>query len=350
MKIDVFCDVIDNYGDAGVCLRLCRDLCNKKLQVRLFCNNLSALSKIKNSKDDDIDNLSIYKWPSKKELENFVYESSDVVIQAFSTRLPEIIFNKIKEKKSLVINLEYLTAERFADDCHKLPSFSDGYQSYFFFPGFTNKTGGVTIEDEFIKKLNKQITKTSVTLFSYENENIKDVVDSLKNLDFLIDIYIFEGRALNNFNNLYKKNMVPGDNFKDKNICFIAKQMVSQDEYDELLINSYINLVRGEDSIVRAMLTGRPFLWHIYFQEENAHKDKINALFDRMKEVVDDNEGIEIFREINLNYNNFGNKKILKDLHLNITRIEKICKKWQQHLLSLGSLSDNLLTFIREKI
>ena len=64
--------------------------------------------------------------------------------------------------------------------------------------------------------------------------------------------------------------------------------MVDQDKYDYLLIGSYINLVRGEDSIVRAMLTGNPFLWHIYPQEENAHFDKINALFDRMDEFCSD--------------------------------------------------------------
>ena len=49
--ISVFCDVIDNYGDAGFCLTLCRDLYNKKYQVRFFCNNLNTLKQIYTKED-----------------------------------------------------------------------------------------------------------------------------------------------------------------------------------------------------------------------------------------------------------------------------------------------------------
>lgn len=347
MTIDIFCDVIDNYGDIGVCLRICRDLSKKNLSVKLFCNNLNSLSKIKNTEDISNKNLYISSWPDNK---NISYEASEVVIQAFSTRLPDYIFNKIRQKKSLVINLEYLTAEPFADDCHKLPSYSDGYQSFFFFPGFTKKTGGVTIEESFKEKLKTAKKKNTVSLFCYENENIDKVISALNKTDRQYELLIFEGKPLDNFNRLYDLNLKVNDSYEDKNVKVKVLAMVSQDEYDDILINSCLNLVRGEDSIVRAMLTGNPFLWHIYFQEDDAHKDKINALFDRMLEVCSDKECVQIYREINLNYNSFGDMKSLENLTLYIERIEKICHEWQIHLLSLGSLSANLLNFIREKI
>ena len=145
--ISVFCDVIDNYGDAGFCLRLCRDLCNKKYQVRFFCNNLNTLKQIYTKEDQSNHLLEIKTWPSNSE----DFTPTKVIIQAFSVRLPSQLNQKIKEANSLVINLDYLTAEKFAEDCHKLSSFADRIQSNFFFPGFTNKTGGLIIENNLLR-------------------------------------------------------------------------------------------------------------------------------------------------------------------------------------------------------
>ena len=41
-----------------------------------------------------------------------------------------------------------------------------------------------------------------------------------------------------------------------------------------------LNLVRGEDSLVRALWAGLPFVWHIYPQDDNAHHDKLEAFLD----------------------------------------------------------------------
>ena len=40
------------------------------------------------------------------------------------------------------------------------------------------------------------------------------------------------------------------------------------------------NFVRGEDSFARALLTGKPFLWHIYPQEENLHLQKLQSFLE----------------------------------------------------------------------
>ena len=218
--INIFCDVIDNFGDAGVCLRLGRDLCNKKEQVNLFCNDLETIKKIIKKDDTKNQYLKISLWPKK---ENNV-ELRDTVIQAFSVRLPEYIYSNIKKNKALVINLEYLTAEPFADDCHKLPSYSDGIESFFFFPGFTNKTGGLVIEDTFLKKLknkndllkyqfkNKFINKDSyITLFSYENQNVNYILKNLSEFaegkNKSLTIIVFEGKPLKNLNQHLNLNL-----------------------------------------------------------------------------------------------------------------------------------------------
>lgn len=343
--IDVFCDVIDNFGDAGVCLRLCRDFSKKNYEVRLFCNNVNILNKITNSEDASNRFLSLLSWSDK----NMDYSPSEVVIQAFSVRLPDNLIKKIKTRKSTVINLEYLTAETFAEDCHKLPSYADGFESFFFFPGFTKKTGGVVIEDSFLDKLTKTNRKESqkITLFSYENEKVKNVINSLNKEKFILNI--FEGKGLNNFNNLLKLNLSAGDEYKLNELTVRVLPMVSQDEYDSYLIDSKLNLVRGEDSIVRAMLTGNPFLWHIYPQEEDAHKDKIEALFDRMSEVCSSKKDVEILRQLTLSYNGFSDYLDSFDLLGFYENWKKLSKEWSEHLISLGSLTDNLITFLKTK-
>ncbi|MGN0902120.1 MAG: elongation factor P maturation arginine rhamnosyltransferase EarP, partial [Succinivibrio sp.] len=287
--IDIFCDVIDNYGDAGVCLRLGRDLTKNNCQVRIFCNDLNVINTITGSDDQNNSKLKILSWPSS----NIQYTPSEIVIQAFSVRLPDNILFHLKDKKSLVINLEYLTAEDFAEDCHTLPSYTDGMVSYFFFPGFTSKTGGVIIEDELLSKINSSNKNAQITLFSYENERVKEFLDKLDHdLQLKMNLLLFEGKPLINFNSLYKTNHKVKDIFKEGNYSVIVKQMTDQNEYDTCLTNSLINMVRGEDSIVRAMLTGNCFLWHIYPQDENAHISKINALFDCMNKYCTDKNAV----------------------------------------------------------
>ena len=40
------------------------------------------------------------------------------------------------------------------------------------------------------------------------------------------------------------------------------------------------NFVRGEDSLVRAIWAGKPFVWQIYPQDDNAHYAKLEAFLD----------------------------------------------------------------------
>ncbi len=346
--IDVFCDVIDNYGDAGVCLRFCRDISRRNIFVNLICNNVNILNDITNTEDKKNQFIKIKEWPSEKDN----YAPADVIIQAFSVRLPSFIYTSIKNKKSLVVNLEYLTAEKFAEDCHMLPSYSEGIESFFFFPGFTRKTGGLIIEDELLRKIKKSGKSNKlreISLFSYENAQVRNFIDRI-NDDMEYAVNVFEGKALDNINNEFGVNLKPGQKFNYRNIEFNCINMVSQDEYDDILCSSDINLVRGEDSIARAMIIGKPFLWNIYPQDGNYHENKINALFDRMNEFCDDKNSVEILRNITLSYNglsdylkNFDFKDFFEDW-------KKISLQWSLHIQSLGNLTDNFLEFLYKKV
>src|SRR5690606_29878177 len=56
---------------------------------------------------------------------------------------------------------------------------------------------------------------------------------------------------------------------------------VNQDDFDRLLWSSELNIVRGEDSLIRAIWAQQPFLWHIYRQQDDAHLVKLDAWLHR---------------------------------------------------------------------
>lgn len=126
--------------------------------------------------------------------------------------------------------------------------------------------------------------------------------------------------------------------------------MVPQSKFDEILFKADLNLVRGEDSIVRAMLSGKPFLWNIYPQSEDTHKEKLKALFARMKEHIQYLDIINKIEDLNLSYNHYGDAIENLDLIEFYPSWLQISKIWATHLKSLGSLTDNLNKFIEDKL
>lgn len=347
--LDLFCNVIDNYGDAGFCLRLCRDLTNYGKTVRFFCDNLEVLKTIITETDLSNQKLQIQEWP----LED--YEPADTVIEAFSCRPDKHILEKIKTRKIKVIAIDYLSAEKWIEGCHKKPSFSDGINSFFFFPGFTKQSGGLIIEDDFLQKRNNAEKKSGtgslrISYFSYLNDNFEKFISSCQKSSRSFEILTFNGLPLHNLNNILSTDLSPGDSYVQGNIRFIVREMTPQNIYDDILIASDLNLVRGEDSIVRAMLSGRPFLWQIYPQSEDTHKDKMNALFDRIGEIMPnrDRTTVEKLRQLNLSYVGYSDFLDVFSFDDFFEEWKRISRIWSDYLISLGSLTKNLIDFIDE--
>lgn len=316
-SLDIFCDVIDNYGDAGVCLHLSRTMSHKGFKVRLFCNNMAVLQRICNESDYQNPQLSFENW--EQPLSS--YDPTQCVINAFGCRFDAVTHAALIAKPTtLIIHLEYLSAETWVEDCHGLPSFVDGLTTHYFFPGFTSRTGGLNIDktltDKCLPRLQQIHAKllaradastaessyttssTSstaatdaannrvISLFGYENKAVGKIVESLESGSKRSIIRVFEGLCLDNINALMGWKLEVGQHTEVGSALTIeAVPMVGHDAYDEILINSDFNLVRGEDSIVRAMHTGNPFLWQIYPQDEEAHIIKLQSFLDRMRTI-----------------------------------------------------------------
>ena len=339
-SIDIFCQVIDNYGDVGVAYRLAREFKrvypNKKL--RFVINQTEELNLIRKSEDIEI---ILYKDISK--IEN----SADLIIESFGCEIPKKYMDKALKNSKLIINLEYFSAEKWVDDFHLQESFlGRDLKKYFFIPGLSEKSGGILLDNEFLERKKKveankeyYLEKFGIkekydligSVFSYE-KNFDSLIEELKKLDKKIILLILSEKTQKNFIKYFDN----GNNY-DK-IKFVKLPFFTYDKYEELLALCDFNLVRGEDSFVRALLLGKPFLWHIYPQDENTHIKKLESFLE--KYCSNNKELKQTFINYNINKDNFSY------FFKNFKEIEKYNKNYANYLIKNCNLMEKLINFI----
>ena len=128
LQWDIFCKVIDNFGDIGVCWRLAADLAARGQRVRLWVDDASALAWMA---PGGCAGVRVLRWTPQlapSDLEAFHNHPGDVLIEAFGCEVaPEFIAASARSHcesglKPVWINLEYLSAEPYAERNHALPS------------------------------------------------------------------------------------------------------------------------------------------------------------------------------------------------------------------------------------
>ena len=305
---DLFCKVVDNFGDAGVSWRLARQLAAEHgVEVTLWVDRLAALARMAPGIAADIDEqrscgVTVRRWtdpfPAAK--------PADVVIEAFGCGLPEPYLAAMAARRDPPkwFVLEYLSAERWVDDTHGLASRHPKLplDRRFWFPGFTAATAGLLRERDLFRKRDAFRTDAAaqaalwaslgipdaaradlrVSLFCYPNGVLPGLLDAWADGDAGIVCAVPEGTAVGALD-AWAGGSVPhagGPPLVRGRLRLHAIPFVSQDDYDRLLWACDINFVRGEDSMVRAQWAARPFAWHIYEQAEAAHLGKLNAFLD----------------------------------------------------------------------
>ena len=300
---DIFCNVIDNYGDIGVCWRLARQLAHEHgVAVRLWVDDLGSLAKLCPEADAKLDSQHYREVEVRRWAALFPeVEPAQMVIEAFACKLPERYITAMAERQQSVwINLEHLSAEDWVAGCHKLPSPHPSLPlvKYFFFPGFTRQTGGLLLERDLIARrdtfqndavqqpvfwqsigTDMPDTETlKVSLFCYENTALQSLFDTWASGNQPVRCLVPEGRILPQVGQ-YFGDTAPcaGKDYSSGNLQVHVLPFVEQERYDELLWACDINFVRGEDSCVRAQWAGKPFVWHIYPQHDGVHMQKLHA-------------------------------------------------------------------------
>ena len=306
LRVDIFCSVVDNFGDIGVCWRLARQLAHEySCAVRLWVDDLFSFKRL----CPDLDPTCFMQrqgiidvgrwddpWPSG-------IEPAQWVIEAFGCALPAIYIQAMaqSERPVLWLNLEYLTAESWTRDCHQLPSLQPlGLRKFFFFPGFSTDLGGLLREGELCAK-RRQFQANShqrkqffeqvgvcwqpdvlyVSLFSYKQPALRAWFDCMASGDRLIKLLVPWGKVVPYVAKaLGRSTLSVGECVQRGNLWVYVLPFMTADAYDRLLWSCDLNFVRGEDSFVRAQWAARPLIWHIYPQEDGAHWAKLAAFFE----------------------------------------------------------------------
>ena len=299
---DIFCKIIDNYGDIGVCWRLCQQLVNDhNIQVRLFIDEFTTAKKIipqldTNSAQQHIQNVIICSWPTAETI------PAKVVIETFSCTLPDIYLDQMAQQQSIWINLEYLSAETWVGDFHAKPSPHPTLKitRHFFFPGFKNDTGGLLREKNLITERDKFLNSTiaqsnfwqslgvqnddrsiKISLFCYPQANIKQLVLALlQNNQPSTILFPFSGTIASLSHIFADFKQLDANTLVKQNVTVRLVPFLSQSNYDRLLWACDLNFVRGEDSWIRAIWASKPFVWQPYIQTEETHLKKMRAFLD----------------------------------------------------------------------
>jgi uncharacterized repeat protein (TIGR03837 family) len=307
---DIFCTVIDNFGDIGVAWRLARQLADEHAwSVRLCVDDLETFAKLAPSLNPEkrwqrLGPIVVEHWNDAL-TEGETLQIADVVIEAFACDLPPTYLAAMAERKPtpVWINLDYLSAEDWVADFHLKPSPHPRLplNKWFFFPGIGPGTGGVLIERSMAERREQfqrdpkaraallaslgipapEASSLVVSLFAYENPAAAALLEQWRDGDTPVLALVPVGRIGADMARFLGRASFDASVREQRgNLTVQALPFVDHDTYDRILWSCDLNFVRGEDSFVRAQLAARPFVWHIYPQSDAAHLPKLDAALD----------------------------------------------------------------------
>jgi uncharacterized repeat protein (TIGR03837 family) len=292
---DIFCTVIDNHGDLGVCWRLTRQLRDAGQRVRLWVDDASALAWMAPTAHQERD-IEVRPWTDASQASALqALPPADVWVEAFGCDIPEAFVTHgvdTRVQQPRWINLEYLSAENWVARMHQLPSPvmsgpAKGWTKTFFYPGFTPDTGSLLRETDLLAR-QKDFDRSAwrqqhapnlapdgllISLFCYEPTALPQLLAQLVAAPH--HLLVTPGRPLVAVQQALA-GMAVHPNWS-------ALPYTDQNGFDEMLWACDLNFVRGEDSLVRALWAGQPFIWHIYPQDDNAHHAKLEAFLEWMQ-------------------------------------------------------------------
>ena len=297
---DIFCRVIDNHGDLGVCWRLAGGLAARGQRVRLWVDEPGALRWMAPQAPSGVE---VRRWTQPLQLEGL--EVGDILVEAFGCEVaPEYLTAYARQcaaggSLGLWLNLEYLSAEAFVARSHGLPSPvmsgpGTGLRKFFFYPGFTPATGGLLREPDLPTRqaafdrrawLQQQGIafqgERLISLFCYEPAKLPELLAQLTGAPQPTRLLVTDGRAgatVRACTLAQSADRNPQNLFGNLQISYLPA--LAQRDFDHLLWSCDLNFVRGEDSLVRALWAGKPLVWQIYPQSDGAHGPKLEAFLD----------------------------------------------------------------------
>lgn len=369
----LFCRVVDNFGDIGVCWRLARSLATHHGQhVTLWLDDLASLQKLypRTSLHDDaqqLDGVLVRRWAAPFD----DVARDDVVIEAFACELPDEVLAAMAARPTppVWINLEYLSAEAWIEGCHRLPSPHPvlPLRRHFFFPGFSAATGGLLREPDLLERrdymrgdpavrnefLAGLIGRTPtpgasvISLFCYEQSALSALLSVWAASQRPVELLVPDGRVVADVARHFgHARLGVGEQLQDRALSLTVLPFVDQDRYDRLLWSCDINFVRGEDSFVRAQWAVRPFVWHIYRQAESAHEVKLDVFLQRFLHGAPAPLAAAVTTFWRA-WNGSGDvARAWPEFAAALPQFAQHCERWTAELAARQDLAESLLNFV----
>ena len=357
----MFCHVVDNLGDIGVCWRFCADMAARGQTVRLWIDQPADLGwMVPGALEGQVPQVQVLHWtePLAPGLLDAL-SLADVWIETFGCHPPP---DALAHRDALIargqpapvwVNLEYMSAEAYVERSHRLPSLvssgpMSGAGKWFFYPGFTTATGGLLRESDLLERqaafapgdwLKRQGLPSGdrprASLFCYEPAALPALLTQAGG-DPPSDWLVTAGRAGDAVN----AALTAGLNSGWARLHHLPR--LTQLDFDHLLWSCDLNLVRGEDSLVRALWAGKPFIWHIYPQHDNAHHAKLDAFLDWLQAPASLRAMHHAWNGMSPSSAIWPGWKVVREWH-------GCVQAARSRLLAQASLGEQLLKFVLEK-
>ncbi|MBU6189766.1 MAG: elongation factor P maturation arginine rhamnosyltransferase EarP [Betaproteobacteria bacterium] len=318
IRIWILCQVVDNFGDAGVTWRLARALAaTGNFEPTLVIDQPATLSAIEprltapaiavgpgTPPIASIDGVHIF---ARAQIE---YTPSDrlpdVIVSAFGCEPPTWLRTRLAggPRRPLWLQLEYLSAEDWIENCHGLVSIkpADAAREYFLYPGFTERSAGLLREPGLFKRrdafratggpaallarlhASPAPGQRVMSLFCYESAPLAAWFSELAAGAAPTLVCVAGGSAQGALQTVLGRPLPIGERARVGQVEWVRLPMLDQDDYDRLLWSCTFNAVRGEDSWLRAHWAGVPFVWQAYPQAHDAHLIKLDAFLEKMRQ------------------------------------------------------------------
>jgi uncharacterized repeat protein (TIGR03837 family) len=373
LTLAIFCKVVDNYGDIGICWRLARQFhAEHGIAVTLWVDDLASFRRIWPQVDtgaevQQVQGITVRHWRGQ-DGEFVPGDIPDVVIEFFGVDLPPGYIAAMAqcEPRPVWINYEGLSAEEWVEGCHRLPSMHPRLKltKHFFFPGFNDKTGGLLRERGLIAErerfqqdaaasaaflaglgvLPREMDALKISLFCYPEAPVAELFQAWEQGGRAIACLVPEGVARDKVAAFLGGEAHAGAVATRGALTVRVIPFMPQTDYDRLLWACDLNFVRGEDSWVRAQWAARPFVWHIYPQDENLHHVKLRAFLQ--KYAVDTQSLVDF--SLRWNGAREGHMdELWTSLQAELPAIVRRAHAWEAQMLANGDLVSNLLDFVR---
>lgn len=294
---DLFCRVVDNYGDAGVCWRLARILAREHgLAVTLWIDAPAALAHVDPGVDPARDVQTLTGVTLRRWTEPFpglpAGSAPDVVVEGFGCGLPDAVVAALAARPAPAawFILEYLSAEPWIGGAHARPSPHPalGLPRRFWFPGFTAASGGLLREAGLLEARRRFGADVAAQAALWARLGVPGRAPG----ELRVSMFRYPQAPLTALEAAWEASPAPvtcvvpdpaGTSSRQVRgaLTVVRVPFLSPDDYDRLLWACDVNFVRGEDSFVRAQWAGKPLVWQIYAQAEDAHQRKLAAFLDR---------------------------------------------------------------------